>query len=91
MIDLVVIRHEGTDTAPYIFRAPEYTGLREGDLVEVETCKGTARGVVLDCCTVLEGSPEYRCLAQMAKMKPFKKVLKIYRFKDIEYTEDKTK
>ena len=39
MIDLVIIRHEGTDTAPYIFRAPEHTGLREGDLVEVETTR----------------------------------------------------
>lgn len=87
-IDLVVVRHKGTDTSPYLFKAPRFSYLKAGDLVEVETCKGTSEGTVLDSCTVDVDSDEYRCFALMAKMKPFKKVLKVYKAKEIEYEDE---
>lgn len=91
MIDLVIIRHEGTDTSPYLFQAPAFSGLKENDLVEVETCKGTARGKVLGACTVAEESSEYKCFSLMAKMKPFKRVIRMFRAYEIKYPEEVVK
>ena len=88
-VDLVVVRHRGTDTSPYIFMAPHFTHLVEGDMVEVETCKGTSDGTVLGSCTVDENSEEYKCFALMAKMKPFKRVLRVFKAKNLVYEEEK--
>ena len=87
-VDLVVVRHSGTDTSPYIFMAPKFSDLREGDMVEVETCKGKTTGTVLESCTVDNESKEYKCFVLMAKMKPFKKVLRVLKAKDLIYEED---
>lgn len=87
-IDLVVVRHNGTDTSPYLFRAPRFSYLKTGDLVEVETYKGTSEGTVLGSCSVDDDSDVYRCFALMAKMRPFKKVLKVYKAKEIKYEDE---
>ena len=88
-VDLVVVRHNGSDTSPYIFMAPKFSRLAEGDMVQVETCKGTTEGTVLASCTVQDDSDEYKCFGIMAKMKPFKKVLKVYRAHNLVYEEEK--
>lgn len=87
-VDLVVVRHNGNDTSPYIFMAPKFSRLTEGDLVQVETCKGTTEGTVLASCTVQDDSDEYKCFCLMAKMKPFKKVLRVYKAKTLVYEEE---
>lgn len=87
-VDLVIVRHRGTDTSPYIFMAPHFTHLEEGDMVEVETCKGTSEAVVLGSCTVAEDSEYYKCFSLMAKMKPFKRVLKVYKATNLVYGEE---
>ena len=86
-IDLVIVRHEGTDTAPYMFQAPYCSLIHKGDLVEVETCKGKSRGTVLEVCSVWEDSAEYRCFQQMAKMRPFKRVLRVFKARELEYKD----
>ena len=90
-VDLVVVRHNGSDTSPYLFLAPKFSHLSEGDMVEVETCKGKTAGTVLGSCTLTDDSEEYKCFALMAKMKPFKKVLKVFKAKELVYEEEENK
>lgn len=84
-IDLIIVRHDGTDTAPYMFKAPFCSLIKKGDMVEVETCKGTSRGIVLETCSVWDNSDEFRCFQQMAKMRPFKRVLRVFKARELEY------
>ena len=86
-IDLVVVRHMGTDKNPYLFIAPKWSGIHAGDMVEVETVKGTSMGTVLAKCTTQDDSEEFRCFCYLAKGGPLKKVLRHFSAKECRYEE----
>lgn len=87
-VDLVIVKHNGSDTIPYIFEAPAFSHLGAGTLVEVDTYKGRTQGMVLGSCTTSLDSDEYKCFALMAKGKPFKKVRTVYKAKECIYKEE---
>jgi len=87
-IDLIVVKHDSTDTQNYVFKAPAFSHIKEGDKVEVETCHGPQMGTVMGRCVVTVDSEEYKCFALMARMKPFKKVLSVYSRKELDYKEE---
>jgi len=89
-IDVVLVKHHETDYETYMFQAPRWSYLKEGDEVIVETCRGEQKATVVASYTV---SPEYNeeefnfiLKASKAKL-PLKKVLKKVEYETFSYPE----
>ena len=83
-VDLVVCKHDGCD-AHFLFQAPAWSGLEEGDLVIVY---GDQKATVMNKITVDPTSEEYDFIVDATNaIKPLKRVLKKVTFRDFVYEE----
>lgn len=87
-IDLVVCKHYGNDT-PFLFQAPAWSHLKEGDRVVVDTRKGEHEATVVfsDCVDVESDEMNLAICASNATL-PLRKVLKKVVYREFEYKED---
>lgn len=86
-IDLVVCKHDNSDT-PYLFYAPEWSSLKEGDRVLVEIKRGVKEATVVFSGTVELNSDEYKLALSASNAKELKKVLKKIVYKEFDYKEE---
>lgn len=89
-IDLVICKHDGSNK-PFLFQAPAWSRLSNGDSVIVDTCHGKQTATVQAVCTVERGSQEYVCMMMAAKAThPLRKVLSRVYYADFSYPEEET-
>ena len=87
-IDVVVCRHDGGEK-PFVFRAPAWSHLNEGDKVIVETYKGESMATVLKCASVAKDSEELDVIVSASGASlPLKKVLQKVKFIDFQYDDE---
>ena len=74
----------------YLFRAPAFSSIDKGDIVICETTRGESMGTVVSSMTLSESDPEKVDFVMNATgaNDEVKKVLKVARFKTLEYEED---
>lgn len=84
--DLVLVRHLNSP-AIYLFRAPDGSGIKTGDVVICDTSIGEALGFVMaDPVTALKGGKaEKFAVAACNATLPLKKVLRKAFFADLNY------
>ena len=87
-IQFVVCQHTG-DSKKYLFYAPAFSDVKEGDSVLVETKFGKQRATVLAVCISSSEDVE-RALRALAGVegKPLKRVIGKYQFVKFNYSED---
>lgn len=87
-VQFVVCQHTG-DSKKYLFYAPVFSDINEGDSVLVETEFGKRRATVLAVCYSSSEDVEraLRVLAG-AEDKPIKRVIGKYQFVKFNYSED---
>lgn len=88
-IDLVICKH-GNNPNAFIFQAPEWSTLKAGDKVIVETKKGEAEATVERVYTVNTTDKEefeFIMMASGASL-PLKKVLKKVTYKVFRYEDE---
>lgn len=89
-VQFVVCQHTG-DSKKYLFYAPAFSDIKEGDSVLVETEFGKRRATVLAFCTICDtGTDVERALRALAGVenKPLKRVIGKYQFVKFNYSED---
>ena len=87
---LVVCKHDG-DNRNFLFYAPSFTTLENGDKVLVDTCNGEQIAtVVTSCCTALSGSDVENAIRMIcgAKDKELKKVVGKFIFRKFDYGDE---
>lgn len=87
-VQFVVCQHTG-DSRKYLFYAPAFSDIKEGDEVLVDTQFGEKRATVLAVC-VLYGEDGKRALRVLAgaEDEPVKRVIGKYEFVKFDYSED---
>lgn len=92
-IDLVLCKHHNNDRY-FLFQAPEFSGLQNGDQVIVETRKGEKEAIVIDKTTVNTTSDndfiEFAMTVCNATH-PLKKVLKKVVYIELKYGDENEK
>lgn len=89
-VQFVVCQHP-CDSKKYLFYAPAFSDIKEGDSVLVETEFGRRRATVLAFCTICDtGTDVERALRALAGVedKPLKRVIGKYQFTKFNYSED---
>lgn len=87
-IDLVLCKHTNNGST-FLFQAPLASGLKENDLVVVDTKRGENVASIVSIETVEVGSNEFNFIIKATGAKlPLKKVLKKMVFREMEYKED---
>lgn len=89
-VQFVVCQHTG-DSKKYLFYAPAFSDIKEGDSVLVETQLGRRRATVLAVCIIFDtGTDVERTLRVLAGVedKPLKRVIGKYQFVKFNYSED---
>ena len=89
-VQFVVCKHTG-DSKKYLFYAPAFSDIKEGDSVLVETEFGKRRATVLAFCTICDNDTDVeRALRALAGVedKPLKRVIGKYQFTKFNYSED---
>lgn len=89
-VQFVVCKHAG-NSIKYLFYAPVFTNIKEGDEVLVDTKYGEKRATVLAVCSTSSDDVE-RTLRVLSgtKDKPLKRVIGKYQFTKFDYDEDET-
>lgn len=86
-VDVVVCKHEN-DNRPFLFQAPAWSHLENGDSVIVDTRNGERRATVQAVCTVETGTEAWICLVMAAKATlPLRKVIGKIRVDKFAYEE----
>ena len=82
-IDLVIVQFP-VDKNKYLFQAPAFTHLAQGDEVLVETTRQI--GTVLDSCTLTLDDDKYNFVCNaLGVLKPLPKIKSIVTYKDIHW------
>ena len=89
--DWVIVTHAGNDR--FLFRAPAWSFLKEGDKVQVETRYGTQYATVVYTYTVSTTREKeyefFKCLAELGGARfPLKKIIGEVNLKEFNYTEE---
>jgi hypothetical protein len=84
--DYVLCKVENSEK-PYLFYAPRYTYLEQGDMVIVETKDGEKKAEVIQSITFEESSKEVDFIVRCTGATIIKKILKTIRFKELDYSE----
>ena len=86
MIDVIAVKHNENGQT-FLFQAPQFSGIYEGDIVQVETCKGEAFGTVVATVKYIDTNDEvYKMLIEIAGAStPLKRVKAKYNRSVIEY------
>ena len=88
-VDLVACVHQGNNKC-YLFEAPEFSPLKSGDQVLVESGDTAKLVDVVEVQTCIVGSPEYKfALAVTGAREPLKRVIAKLTYKIFEYTDGK--
>lgn len=87
-VQFVVCQHN-CNSIKYLFYAPAFSNIEEGDEVLVDTQFGEKRATVLAVCNTSSEDVE-RTLRVLtgAKEKPIKRVIGKYKFVKFDYSED---
>ena len=88
-IDLVSVNF-GRTQKNYLFYAPEYSRIVEGDEVICDTAIGPQRGTVV-AVTMSSGLDEEKCMFAIKSMGatlPLKRILTVFKRKDLDYLDN---
>lgn len=85
-IDIVAVKLR--PERPYLFQAPSWSAIREGDQVKVETSNGTQIGEVVAKDTFDDARDDFDFIVKaMSATLPLKRVLGMIRYTEIDYTD----
>ncbi len=90
-MDYVTVKHESVlmESQPYLFIAPAFSGLKEGDSVIVETSRGEQLAKVNAVTTVnMDDEIADFIIKSTGAKSPLKRVLKKIIYMDFEYEDD---
>lgn len=87
MRDLVLVKYDDF-SKEYLFEAPAYSGLKEGDYVEVENKNGRAVGMVTGVVTTFKDDKTEALIIRLMKATlPLKRVVATFKKQEVAYHE----
>jgi len=87
-IDLVAVSFP-LDKRNYLYEAPRWTGLEQGDEVIVQDDDGRHSGIVLDSVTVTKDDDKYNFIVNaMGAEKPLARVIQKVTYHKLDWKED---
>lgn len=85
-IDLVLCEHDLNKGQKFLFQAPMFSCLKNGDKVMVDTKYGERVATVVASCSVGEGTEQYEMIVQACgASEPLKKVISKITYRKFEY------